>query len=121
MANYRNFKSQIVLEEDERVKEPTVTKVSAVPKSTGSDPAKPVSLEIYTDNETKGVEYSVLRCPSVFNQTVGELCSDTEKMRLYEHFVLRGSTLLSEYWSEACAEHKDQKKATPGKTGRSPS
>ncbi len=117
MANYQNFKSPIVLEEDPQVKEPTITKVSVVPKSTGTDTPKPVSLQIYTDNESKGKEYSVLLCPTVFLQTIGELCSDTEKMRLYEHFVLRGSTLLSEYWSEACAEHKDRKEGNAWNNG----
>ncbi len=109
MANYRNFRSVILLEEDPLVKEPTITKVSAVPKSTGAESTKPVSLEIYTNDEKKGIEYSVLRCPSVFIQTLGEMCSDTEMMRLYEHFVLRGSVLLSEYWREACAEHGNRK------------
>ncbi len=101
MSNYQIFRSVILLEEDPLVKDPTVTKISAVPKSTGAESTKPVSLEIYTDNETKGIEYSVLRCPSVFVQTVGEMCSDTEMIRLYEHFVLRGSVLLSTYWGEA--------------------
>ncbi len=50
MANYQNFRSTILLEEDPLVKDPTVTKVSAIPKSTGTEPTKPVSLEIYTDN-----------------------------------------------------------------------
>ncbi len=109
MANYQNFRSVILLKEDPLVKDPTVTKVSAIPKSTGAESTKPVSLEIYTDNETKGIEYSVLRCPSVFVQTVGEMCSDTEMIRLYKHFVLRGSVLLSEYWREACTEYKDCK------------
>ena len=109
MANYRNFRLEILLEEDTQVKDPQITKVSAVPKSTGAEPGKPVNVEIYADDETRGLEYSVLRCPSVFNQTLGELCSDTEKFCLYEHFVLRGSTLLSEYWNEACSENKDRK------------
>ncbi len=60
MANYRNFKSNIVLKEDPLVKDPTVTKVSAIPKSTGAEPVKLVILEIYTNNETKGIEYLVL-------------------------------------------------------------
>ncbi len=60
MANYGNFRSVILLEEDPLMKDPTVTKVSAVPKSTGAEPTKPVSLEIYTNNKTKGIEYSVL-------------------------------------------------------------
>ncbi len=60
MANYQNFKSVILLDEDPLVKEPTIAKISAIPKSTGAEPAKPVSLEIYTNNETKGIEYSVL-------------------------------------------------------------
>ncbi len=82
MANYRNFRSIILLEEDPLVKDPTVTKVSAVPKSTGAESTKPVSLEIYTDDKTKRIEYLVLQCPSVFVQTLGEMCSDTEMIRL---------------------------------------
>ncbi len=121
MANYQNFRSVILLEEDPLVKDPTVTKISAVPKSTGAESTKPVSLEIYTDNETKGIEYSVLRYPSVFVQISWEMCSDTEMIRLYKHFVLSGIVLLSEYWKEACTEHKTQKKTTPGVTGRLPS
>ncbi len=80
-----------------------------MPKSTHAETVKPVSLEIYTNNETKGIEYLVLRCPSVFSQTLGEMCSDTEMIRLYEHFVLCRSILLSEYRREACAEQKGQK------------
>ncbi len=60
MANYQNFKSIIVLDHNPLVKDPPVTKISAVPKSTGAEPTKPVSLEIFTDNETKGIKYSVL-------------------------------------------------------------
>ncbi len=100
MANYWNFKSVIVLEKDPFVKDPTVTKISALPKSTGADPVKPVSLEIYTNDETKRVEYSLLRCPSVFTQRLGEMCLDTKMIRLYKHFVLCRSILLSEYWRE---------------------
>ncbi len=109
MANYQNFKSVILLEEAPVMNDPTVTKISAVTKSTGAESSKPVSLEIYTDNETKGIEYLVLRCPSVFIQTLGEMCLDTEMIHLYKHFVLRGSFLLSEYWREACMEHRNQK------------
>ncbi len=96
MVNYQDFKSIILLEEDPLVKDPTVTKVSAVPKSTGAEPTKPVSLEIYTNDETKGIEYLVLQCPYVFTQTIGEMCSDTKMIRLYKHYVLCGSVLLSE-------------------------
>ncbi len=109
MANYQNFKSVIVLDEDPLIKDPTVAKVSAIPKSTGADPAKLVSLEIYIDNKTKGIKYSVLQCPSVFVQTLGEMCLDTDIMHLYKHFVLCRSVLLSEYLREACAEHQNQK------------
>ncbi len=109
MANYQNFRSVIFLEEDPLVKDPTVTKISAIPKSTGAEPTKPVSLEIYTDNETKGIKYLVLQCPSVFVQTLGVMCSDTEMIRLYKHFVLCGSILVSEYWREAYTEHKNRK------------
>ncbi len=109
MPTYQNFGSVILLKEDPLVTDPTVTKVSAVPKGTGAESTKPVSLEIYTNNETKGIEYSVLRCPSVFVQTLGEMCSDSEMIRLYKHFVLRGSVLLSEYWSEARTEYKNRK------------
>ncbi len=66
LANYQNFTSVIVLDKDPLVKDPIVTKVSAMPKSTGAETLKPVSLEIYTDNETKGIKYSVLQCPSIF-------------------------------------------------------
>ncbi len=55
MANYQNFRSIILLKEDPLVKDPTVTKVSAVPKSTGTEPTKLVSLEIYTYDKTKGL------------------------------------------------------------------
>ncbi len=91
------------------MKDPTVTKISAIPKSTSAESKKPVSLEIYTNDETKGIKYSVLRCLSVFVQTLGEMYSDTEMIHLYKHFILRGSILLSEYWREACTEHKTQK------------
>ncbi len=74
MANYHNFRSVIVLKKDPLVKGPTVTKVSAVPKSTSVETVKPVSLDIYTDNKTKGIQYSGLQCPSVFTQTLGEMC-----------------------------------------------
>ncbi len=60
IANYQSFRSIILLKEDPLVKDPTVTKVSTVPKSTGAEPTKPVSLKIYTDNKTKGIEYLVL-------------------------------------------------------------
>ncbi len=96
MANYHNFRSVIVLKKDPLVKGPTVTKVSAVPKSTSVETVKPVSLEIYTENKTKGIEYLVLRCPSVFSQTLREMLSDTEMIRLYEHSVLCRIVLLSE-------------------------
>ncbi len=56
MANYQNFKYVIVLNEEPLVKDPTVTKVSAIPKSDGTDQTKLVCLEIYTNNETKGIE-----------------------------------------------------------------
>ncbi len=46
-----------------------------------------------------------------------EMCSDMEMIRLYEHFVLRGSVLLSEYWREACMEHKTQKKGNTWSDG----
>ncbi len=109
MANYQNFKSVIVLNKDPLVKDPTVKKISAVPKSTGTYPTKPVSLEIYTDDKTKGIEYLMLRFPSVVIQTLGKMCSDTKMVRLYRHFVLHGSIILSEYSREACAEHKNWK------------
>ncbi len=60
MAKYCNFKSIIVLNKDPLVKDPKVTKVSTVPKSTSTEPTKLISLEIYTDDETKGIEYLVL-------------------------------------------------------------
>ncbi len=37
------------------MKDPIITKVSAIPKSAGAEPTKPVSLEIYTNNKTKGI------------------------------------------------------------------
>ncbi len=117
MENYRNFKSDVVIEEYPLVKDPNVTKVSAIPKSTGAEPMKRVSLEIYNDNKTKGIEYSVLRCLSVFVQTLGEMCLDTEMIHLYEHFVLCQSVLLSEYWREACTEHKDQQEGNTWSDG----
>ncbi len=40
-----------------------------------------------------------------------------EMIRLYEHFVLRGSVLLSEYWRGACMEHKTQKKGNTWSDG----
>ena len=60
MANYQNFRSVIFLEEDPLMKDPTITKISAVPKSTSTEPMKLVSLEIYTNDKTKGIEYLVL-------------------------------------------------------------
>ncbi len=114
MANCCNFKSVIVLNEDPLVNDPTVTKVSAIPNA---ETAKPVSLKIYTNNEIKGIEYFMLQCPSVFTQTLGELCWDTEMIHLYKHFFLRGSVLLSEYWREACAEHKDRKEGNTWSDG----
>ncbi len=107
MANYKNFKSIIVLNKDPLVEDPTVTKVSAIPKSTSVDPTKLVSLEIYNNNKTKRIEYLVIQCPSVFIQTLGEMCLDTKMVRLFEHFVLHGSILLPEYWREACVDHKN--------------
>ncbi len=80
------------------MKDPTVTKVSVIPKSTGTEPTKPVSLEIYTNDETKGIEYSVLRCLSILTQTLGEMCLDMEMICLYKHFALCGNVLLSENW-----------------------
>ncbi len=108
MVNDQNFKSIIVLDKDPLVKDPTEVKVSTVPK-TGSEPPKPVSLEIYTSNETKGITYLVLWSPSVFVQTLGEMCLDMEMMHLYEHFVLSGSNLLSQYWRDACEGHENRK------------
>ncbi len=97
MANYQNFKSITVLNKDPLVEDPTVTKVSAVPKSAGADPTKPVSLEIYTNDKTKGIEYLVLYFPSLLIQTLGEMCLDNKMVHLYKHFVLCRSILLSEY------------------------
>ncbi len=108
MANNRNFKCFIVLDEDPFIKDPTVTKTSAVQKSTSAHFVKHVSQEIYT-NKTKGIKYLVLQCLSEFTQKLGEMCLDTEMIHLYEHFVLCGSILLSEYWREACTEFKDCK------------
>ncbi len=110
MVNYQNFKSIIVLDKDCLVKDPTVTKVS--PKSSSTDPTKLVSLEIYTNNETKGIEYLVLQCPSLFIQTLGDMCLDTKMVHLYKHFVLCWSILRSEYWREAHVDHKNQKEGS---------
>ncbi len=52
MANYHNFKSIIVFNKDLLVNDSTVTKVFTIPKNTGAETAKPLSLEIYTNNET---------------------------------------------------------------------
>ncbi len=106
MENYWNFKSVIVLNKAPLVKDPTVTKVSVVLKSNGTDPLKLVSLEIYTNNRTKGIEYLVLQMPI---QTFGQMCLDTKMVGIYEHFVLCRGVLLSEYWREACADHKNWK------------
>ncbi len=38
-------------------------------------------------------------------------------IHLYKHFVLRGSVLLSEYWREACTEHKTQKEGNTWSDG----
>ncbi len=56
MANYQNFKSIIVLNTDPLIKDPTITKVSAVPKSACNDPTKPLCLDIYSHNKIKGLD-----------------------------------------------------------------
>ncbi len=61
MADYQNFRSNIVLDKDPFIKDPTATKVSPIPKSTGAETVKLISLEIYTNNDTKGIEYLVLQ------------------------------------------------------------
>ncbi len=109
MANHWNIKSIIVLNKDPLVKEAKVVKVSAIPKSTGADTTRPICLEAYADNEIKGVNYSVLTCPTVFVQTFQEMCLDTDIVCLYKHFILRGSNLLSMYWREAYTKTSDKK------------
>ncbi len=39
------------------MKDQNVTKVFVVPQSTDTEPTKPVSFEIYTEDKTKGIEY----------------------------------------------------------------
>ncbi len=109
MANYQNIKPVIMLDKDPLVKEAKTVKVSALLKSIVKDAKNLVSLEVYANNETKGVKYLVLTCPTVFVQTLGDMCLDTKIVRLYEHCVLRRSNLLSTYWREACAKNSDKK------------
>ncbi len=45
------------------------------------------------------------------------MCLDVEMICLYKHFVLRGSVLLSEYWREACTEHKNCKEGNTWSDG----
>ncbi len=45
-----------MLNKDPLTKEAKTAKVSAIPKSTGADATKLVSLEVYANDETKGVK-----------------------------------------------------------------
>ncbi len=109
MANYQTIKSDIVLNECPLVKEPKTVKVSAIPTSTSTDVTKPVCVQVHANNQTKGVKYMVLTCPTVFVQTLGKMCSGTEPVCPYEHIVLCGSNLLSKYLSEAWTKNVENK------------
>ncbi len=66
MVNYCNFKSLIVLKEIPLVNNPITIKVSAIPKGGGINAKKLASLEVFADDEKHGVEYLVLKCPTLF-------------------------------------------------------
>ncbi len=68
----------------------------------------PASLEVFADNEKHGVKYSVLKCPTVFVQTLNEMCLDMEMIYLYEHFVLCMTFLLSLLWTEVHSNNIDE-------------
>ncbi len=104
MANYQNFKSFILSSTKSPCQGPNCNKSLHCTKEYHCR-----TNQIDTDNEMKGIKYLVLRCPSVFTQILGEMCLDTKMVHLYEHFILHGRFLLSEYWREACAENKNRK------------
>ncbi len=60
---------------------------------------------VFAGNDKHGVKYSVLKCPTVFTQTLNDLCSDMEKICLYKYFVLHEMTLLSFYWEQATMDN----------------
>ncbi len=72
---------------------------------------KPASLKVYTNNKKYGVKYLVLPCPTIFIQTLNDMCLDTEMVHLYNYFVPSRSILISTYWKEACAMNKDKLEA----------
>ncbi len=45
----------------------------------------------------------MLKRPTVFTQTLHDMCLDIKMACLYKHLVLHGSPLWSSYWKEACA------------------
>ncbi len=108
MANYNIFKSLIVLKETPLVNNPITMKVSAILKGEGTNSKMPASLEVFADNEKHGVKYSVLKCPTVFVQTLNEMCLDMEMIYLYEHFVLCMPFLLSLLWTEVHSNNNDE-------------
>ncbi len=59
----------------------------------------------------------VLKFPTVFTQTLKDMCADIEMIHLYEYFVLCGTILLSSYWEQATNNNIDEFDSvkTPGK------
>ncbi len=99
MANYHNC-TPIILKEN-IVTNPITIKVSAISKGGSTTNQKPATLEVFAYDEKHGVEYSVLKCLTVFTQTFNDMCSDMEMICLYKYFVLHGTILLSSHWGRA--------------------
>ena len=87
MAKYCNFKSPIVFEESPLMNNPIIVKVSAVPKGDGTDVKRPASLDVFGDDKSKRIEYLVLKCLTVFVQTLNNMCFNAEMVHLYKNFV----------------------------------
>lgn len=51
----------------------------------------------FENNEKHGVEYLVLKCATVFVETLNSMFLDAKMLHLYKHFVLHKSSLLSSY------------------------
>ncbi len=107
MANNHNFKPLIILKEN-IVNNPITVKVSAIPKGDDTDNKKSATLEVFADDEKRGVEYWVLKYPTIFTETWNDACLDTEMIRLYEYFVLCGTILLSSYWGQTTNDNIDE-------------
>lgn len=69
------------------------------------------TLKVFANDQKHGVKYLVPKCPTVFVQTLDNMCLDAEMVHLYKYFVLCGSSLLSTYWREACNNNDNEKEA----------